>query len=296
MTKKIIKISIDHSNLDFPLDTIGIDMGQSLTKIAYVEGSELYLSLLPTQLNIEGISEFLDSMKKKFRIFNFTGGKAFDLHKSISLDDWETNLFNEFQAITNGIENLYLLNKKTEFPESLIITIGTGTSINLKRKGSVKHLGGSALGGGFFRGIIKLLYNINDFQEAIKLANKGNRFNIDLKVSDIYNAEDERVDTIFREFTASSFGKINDIFKVNNTVRQEDVINSIINIIGESVGVIACQMANIHDITQLIFCGGFLKENRIVKRGLKVICSFNNKKAIFLKNSEFAGALGALLG
>ena len=293
----MIKISIDHSNLYFPLDTIGIDMGQSLTKIAYVEGSELYLSLLPTQLNIEGISEFLDSMKKRFRKFNFTGGKAFDLHnlhKSISLDDWETNLFNEFQAITNGIENLYLLNKKTEFPESLIITIGTGTSINLKRKGSVKHLGGSALGGGFFRGIIKLLYDINDFQEAIKLANKGNRFNIDLKVSDIYNAEDERVDTIFREFTASSFGKINDIFKVN-TVRQGDVINSIINIIGESVGVIACQMANIHDITQLIFCGGFLKNNRILKRLLKVICQFNNKNAIFLKNSEFAGALGALL-
>ena len=288
----MIKISLDHSNLYFPLDTIGIDMGQSLTKIAYVEGSELYLSLLPTQL--KKTSEFIDSMKKKFRIFNFTGGKAFDLHKSISLDDWETNLFNEFQAITNGIENLYLLNKKTEFPESLIITIGTGTSINLKRKGSVKHLGGSALGGGFFRGIIKLLYDINDFQEAIKLANKGNRFNIDLKVSDIYNAEDERVDTIFREFTASSFGKINDIFKVN-TVRQEDVINSIINIIGESVGVIACQMANIHDITQLIFCGGFLKNNRILKRLLKVICQFNNKNAIFLKNSEFAGALGALL-
>ncbi len=30
MTKKMIKISIDHSNLDFPLDTIGIDMGQSI--------------------------------------------------------------------------------------------------------------------------------------------------------------------------------------------------------------------------------------------------------------------------
>ena len=58
-------------------------------------------------------------------------------------------------------------------------------------------------------GIIKLVLKMDDFTEVLQLAKKGNRYNLDLKVSDIYDPEDTRVDLIFREFTAASFGKIN---------------------------------------------------------------------------------------
>jgi len=44
-----------------------------------------------------------------------------------------------------------------------------------------------------------------------------------------------------------------------------------------------------------VFCGGFLKENRILKKVLSLLCKVKNKKAIFLKNSEFCAAIGALL-
>jgi len=292
LKNNLIRIQINQSKIKFPLNTIGIDIGQSLTKIVFLEGDNLYLNLMVTKPHFEEIIEFLNSKKGLYKNLNFTGGKAFNLYNKYS-KEVETKLFNEFQANFKGIETLYLLNKEKDVPDSLIITIGTGTSIVLKKK-SIKHLGGTALGGGLFMGLIKLLFNFNDFQEAMKLSTKGDRYNVDLKVSDIYEPEDNRVDSIFRELTAASFGKINDNFSMNS-VQKEDIINSLICIIGENIGLIACQMAENNEINNLVFCGGFLKNNKVLKNILSLLCRFQNKKAIFLKNSEFCGAIGALL-
>ena len=292
--KEFIKFQANQTHLNFPSKTIGIDMGQSLTKIAYLgEEDKLVLYLLQTKNNFEKIYEFLKSKKEVYKIFNFSGGKSFNLFKKFS-NKSETNLIKEFQANVKGVESLYLLNKNKKLPNALIVTIGTGTSIILKKE-TFKHLGGTALGGGLFMGLIKLIFNMNDFQEAISMAKKGNRYNIDLKVSDIYDPKDDRVDLLFRELTAASFGKVENDFDFNS-VRKEDIINSIISFIGENIGTIANLMAENNLMNNIIFCGGFLKENKILRNILTILCKFNKKKAIFLRNSEFTGAIGALLG
>ena len=141
---------------------------------------------------------------------------------------------------------------------------------------------------------LKLICNLNDYREIIQLANKGNRYNIDLKVSDIYAEDDPRIEDFFRAFTASSLGKINDIQNLDE-VRAEDIIHSILGIIAENVGLIATLFANLHEVTEIIFCGGLLIDNKILKSLLTLMAKSRGKKAIFLKNSEFAGALGALI-
>ena len=286
------KIILSDNSLKIPSDRIGIDMGQSLTKFAYLEGNELTLSSFHTQTNFTPIKEFLNSKKDQFKIFNFTGGKSFELYKEYSVN-LKTNLINEFEANVRGIEFLHTLEKKKKLSRSLIVTIGTGTSIVLKED-NFEHLGGSALGGGFFMGIIKAIFNLNDFQEAINLAKKGNRYNVDLKVSDIYDPDDTRVDLLFREFTAASLGKIDENFDLKN-FNKEDFINSIICLIGENLGIIATTVADNNDVTDIVFCGGFLIENKILKKLLSLLCKVNKKKAIFLKNSEFCAAIGTLL-
>ena len=150
------------------------------------------------------------------------------------------------------------------------------------------------MGGGFFMGIIKTLFNITNFQEAIILAKNGNRYNVDLKVSDIYAPEDDRVDLLFREFTAASLGKIDLNFNLN-ILKKGDLINSLISMIGENLGTIATLMADKNEISTIVFCGGFLKENKIAKKILSLMCRVNKKKAIFLKNSEFCAAIGSLI-
>ncbi len=286
------KIIIDENILQIPSDRIGIDMGQTLSKIAYMEGNELIFFSFPTQSNIQRIDDLLNSKRNKVNSFNFTGGKSFTLYKQYSKEG-ETKIINEFEANVKGIELLYRLEKNKELPRSLIVTIGTGTSMVLNDSEST-HLGGSALGGGFFMGLIKALFNINNYQEGINLARNGNRYKVDLKVSDIYSIDDTRVDLLFREFTAASLGKIDNEFDIGS-LKKEDFISSIICLIGENLGTIATFIAENNQISNIVFCGGFLKENRILKKILSLLSKVNKKKALFLKNSEFSAAIGALI-
>lgn len=288
----MFNIKIDNLEVEIPQDTIGVDMGQSLSKIVYLERGILNFSYFLTQTESRSLEDALRSRIKHYKKINFTGGKSFSLFQAYS-KKFEAKLINEFEANAKGVEILHLLEKRKELTPSLIVTIGTGTSM-VSKKDSIEHLGGTAMGGGFFMGLIRILFNSDNFQEALNLAKKGNRYNVDLKVSDIYAPEDDRVDLLFREFTAASLGKIDLSFTMNN-LKKEDFINSIICMIGENIGTMANLMADNNDILSIVFCGGFLKENRLAKKILSLICKINKKKAIFLNNSEFCAAIGALL-
>jgi len=285
-----LKILLKQSEINTYSEIVGIDIGQSLTKVAYLKDNEITLKIGET--NLKDVEEFLDENKSNFNKINFTGGKAYKLYKKYS-DNISTNLINEFEANIRGLEFLYESYKKKALPPSLIATLGTGTSLVLKRD-KIEHVGGSAMGGGFFMGLIKLLFNMSDYFDAIELVRKGNRFNIDLKVADIYDIEDTRVDKLFREFTAASLGKINKEFD-SKSLKKEDLISSLIGIIGENIGTIATLMAENYKIKNIVFCGGFLLENKPLKQILSILCKFKRKKPVFIENSEFAGAIGALL-
>jgi len=288
----MLKINVDIKRNDIPSKIIAFDMGQSLTKIAYADENRLNLVSLSTQSNVSKLKEIIENKKNKYPNFNFTGGRCFTLFRSFS-EYLNTKILNEFEATVKGIDYLYSLEKSKNLLSSLVVTMGTGTSILLKNE-TYKHLGGTAMGGGFFMGLIKQMFDLNDFQEAVNLAKNGDRYNVDLKVSDIYDSEDNRIDLVFREFTAASFGKINNNFD-RNSLKKEDFINSLICVIGENIGTIANLMAENNGITDIIFSGGFLRENRPLRKILSLICKVNKKKAIFLKNSEFSAAIGALL-
>ncbi|MFX1502702.1 MAG: hypothetical protein ACFFDH_17205, partial [Promethearchaeota archaeon] len=58
------------------LGKIGIDMGQTLSKIAYLDDATLNLSSFPTKTSIPVIKKFLNSKKGQFNNFSFTGGKS----------------------------------------------------------------------------------------------------------------------------------------------------------------------------------------------------------------------------
>ncbi len=276
----------------FSKNTLGIDIGQSLTKLAYYNGNEFWLLMKKTDDKIDAMLEEIHNNLERIKSIHFTGGRAFPLYKKYA-QDYNTTILDEFEANMNGIAFLYKWEKKRDVLSSLIVTIGTGTSIILKDK-TFEHIGGTAMGGGMFMALMKLLYKMDDYQAIIELASKGNRYNVDLKVSDIYPIDDNRIDDLFREYTAASLGKISNRQNVE-LLNKEDVIQSILCIIGENIGMISSQLADIYSIQEIIFCGGLLIDNKILKNMLSMMSKLRNKKAIFLKNSEFAGAIGALL-
>ncbi len=286
-----IKLQDEPNLRKIPQNVIGIDLGQSLTKIAYLYEDDLYLIIHPTYDDYEYINKYLVDNNLTNMKLNLTGGKAYYFQEQLS-KDFISNLFNEFEANINGIDTLFNINKSKSLTTSLIITIGTGSSMILKKEG-YEHIGGSALGGGFFMALIKLLYNFTNFNEAVEIAQQGDRYNVDLKVADIYSPQDQRIDAIFRQFTAASLGKINSRNKVEK-YSDGDLLNSLICMIGENIGTIAIEKAKNYDVKYLIFCGGFVSNNRPLKQILTLLCSINKKKAIFLNHSIFAGAIGAI--
>jgi type II pantothenate kinase len=75
----------------------------------------------------------------------------------------------------------------------LLVNIGTGVSMLLvEGEGQFRRVGGTALGGGTFFGLVSLLTGAKTFQEAIALTKKGNHMNVDLLVRDIYGGSYEK--------------------------------------------------------------------------------------------------------
>jgi pantothenate kinase len=293
LEKNVIKILLEDDSIKIPSDKLGLDLGQSLFKTAICEKGELVLSIKNTNSGIVEINNFISSHPKRFNKLNFTGGKAFKLYNLYN-NTFQAMLINEFEANIKGLNLLYSLQKKKSLPSSIIVTIGTGTSMVLKKENNFSHLGGSALGGGFFMGIAKLLCDMTDYLEAITLANNGNRYNVDLKVADIYDKQDPRVDVLFREFTAASLGKVNNDVE-SNSINKGDLLCSINATLAENIGTFATIIADNNQIATIVFCGGFLINNKAFKQILSLLCKLKNKKAIFIDYSEFAGALGALI-
>jgi len=287
-------LSIENNEILSQLNSniIGIDLGQTLTKITYYDDEQLVLLLHPTVIPYDFLFQFLEQNDFSKKKINLTGGKSYDFYKMIE-NKYNSSIFEEFEANVSGIDFLYQLKKKQALPPCLIITIGTGTSMILRTE-KFEHIGGSALGGGFFMALIQLLYDMDNFDEGIKLASKGNRYNVDLKVADIYSPEDNRVSSLFRQFTAASLGKINSVIKFGD-YKRADLLNSLISMIGENVGTIAIEKAKAHKIENLVFCGGFMVNNKVIQKILSLLCTYNQMKTIFLQHSVFSGALGMLL-
>ncbi len=275
-----------------PSSIAGIDMGQSLIKIALKEQDDIVLYTLATEQYSKKLEQFIEKNNNLFSHLKLTGGKCYNLLMKFQ-QTIHITLLKEFDANLKGIEFLHELYKKKRLNKALLTCLGTGTSMVLQEEGKSFHLGGSALGGGFFMGMVNLLYDITDFTVAIQSSAKGNRYNVDLKVSDIYDRRDERIDILFREFTAASLGKIPTMIKKEN-IHQEDVIASLTCMIAENIGSLAVQYAECHDVKNIVFFGGFLENNKLLKNTLSLLCKIYKKKAIFLKNSLHAGALGAL--
>ena len=281
-----IKIPIKLEDHTPPEAIYGVDIGYTLTKFAYREEDFLILSSIQTSLVKQKFVNNLIEKLTEGTSIHLTGGGAFKIYNTLQKHG-NVQLIKEFEANAKGAHFMMANRYKGWLSSPIIACLGTGTSI-IYSNDEIRHLGGTALGGGFFMGLIDKLFNLRDYHDILKLAKSGNRYNIDLKVADIYDKEDPRVDSLFREFTAASFSNI----KPN--AQKQDLIHSILCMLGENIGTIVCLYAEKEHAENIIFCGGFLKDNRILGRILMSICGFHKKKGHFIRNPEFMGAVGAL--
>jgi type II pantothenate kinase len=183
----------------------------------------------------------------------------------------------------------------------LLVTIGTGVSI-LRVDGPRKHerISGSTIGGGTYWGLIRLLTDVEDFEDVMRLAEKGDPAKVDMMVGDIYGQNSDALEKLGlpSNVVASSFGKLVAKEDPAAGLEQEDLARALLLMITNNIGQVAYLNAKLHNTPRIYFVGNFLRNNIISQRRLSYAIDYWSKgemEALFLEHEGYFGALGAFL-
>ncbi len=260
---------------------IGVDVGSSLTKLAFRGGSGAVRYELLGRGAYDQVVETVQKLQPQ--VLGLTGGGAAQLASRL---DGRAVQVNEFTAWGTGANHLLSRRQKTD--TYLLVSLGTGTSVMLVDHQDVRRLGGTALGGGTILGLGAALLQQSSFADTCALAAQGSRDSVDLLVRDIYSDPDRPLQG---DLTAASFGRM---ARQDNSPPREDMAAAIMRLVGENVTLIAGGHARHLGLDRLVFGGSTLRNNPALQAVLTEVSSLLGLKAYFLTNGEFAGALGAL--
>ncbi len=181
-----------------------------------------------------------------------------------------------------GLGGLTLTKKKRCF----VVSIGTGTAmvaVNDKGK-SIKHAGGTGVGGGMLKGLYRLILNKHNINNLELLARKGDLRKVDLTVKDIVG---KGIGKLSGGATAANFAKLTD------DLENKDLALGLLNLVGEVVGTLSVFAARNYGLEKdIVFIGKVAKNRTLMKRIQQTVRMFGGR-AIVPKNAEFATAIGA---
>lgn len=263
------------------MNIIGIDSGSSTIKIIEVNEQKeilhkLILNKVPT---MQALEIFINKEKidvKNIQKIVLTGVGKDEIKEDIY--NIPTIKVDEFISI--GMGGLNLSNQK----KGLVVSIGTGTAFVEARGKKFKHIGGTGIGGGTLLNLCKQIADcdsINKINETIK---NGNLNNIDLRIQDITTKE---IKTLPPDITSANFGKLSE------NATKEDLCMGIVNMIFETIGVMAVFGAQRTRLKNIIVVGN-VATMPYIKIVLKKIEKLHNVKFIIPKQAQFATVIGAI--
>ena len=267
---------------------VGIDVGGSTTKIVGFDGDRLLEPGLvkandPIASVYGGFGKFttdnnivLSDIEKVM----VTGvGSAFLGDNIYGIEALHVNEF-----IANGKGGLYL----SGINEAIVVSMGTGTAYVYSNKttGEYSHLGGTGVGGGTLVGIADKLLGIRSAQHVADLALGGDLKNIDLMISDI--TQNDISPTLKSDITASNFGKVSDM------ATREDVALGLLNMVFETIAMMAIFSARMKNIKDIVLIGNLtvLPQAETIFKKLESIFGVN---IIIPKNAAYGTVIGAAL-
>ncbi|KAM3824396.1 4'-phosphopantetheine phosphatase isoform 2-T2 [Vipera latastei] len=177
----------------------------------------------------------------------------------------------------------------------LLVNIGSGVSImKVETEDKFEWIGGSSIGGGTFWGLGALLTKTKKFDELLQLASKGQHTNVDMLVKDIYGGAYQTLG-LSGNLIASSFGKS---ATADKDFSKEDMAKSLLHMISNDIGQLACLHAKLHNLNKIYFGGFFIRGHPATMRTITYSINFFSKgevQALFLRHEGYLGAIGAFL-
>uniref|UniRef100_A0A8C0KEP3 Pantothenate kinase 4 (inactive) n=1 Tax=Canis lupus dingo TaxID=286419 RepID=A0A8C0KEP3_CANLU len=177
----------------------------------------------------------------------------------------------------------------------LLVNIGSGVSIvKVETEDRFEWIGGSSIGGGTFWGLGALLTKTKKFDELLHLASKGQHANVDMLVQDVYGGAHQTLG-LSGNLIASSFGKS---ATADREFSKEDMAKSLLHMISNDIGQLACLYAKLHCLDRVYFGGFFIRGHPVTMRTITYSINFFSKgevQALFLRHEGYLGAIGAFL-
>jgi len=267
---------------------IGIDVGGSTTKIVGFNASEKHEMISPLHVKA---SDQLASVYGAFGKFTDTNGISISDVKKVMITGVGSSFLTDnlygiptekvsvFECV--GLGGLYL----SGFDRAIIVSMGTGTSIvHAKNNGTIEYMGGTGVGGGTVMGLSHQMLGISDIDHLIELSQNGDIENIDLRIRDITNSDIGLVSYM----TASNFGKLSDI------ATKGDLAIGIINMVFESIGMLAVFAARSKQTRDIVLTGNLTRFPQ-AKAIADIFSTMFDMNVIIPQNAEFATVIGAAL-
>lgn len=265
---------------------VGIDVGGSTTKIAGVKGGEV-ISPMMTRA-----TDPVASLYGAFGKFTATNGISLgDIDRLMITGVGSTfagdEIFGlpathvtEFRAVGKGGSYLSGLDK------AIVVSMGTGTALVYYDNGRAEHLGGTGVGGGTLVGLSKKLLGTTDVSAIQQMAREGKATVTDLMVNDMTNKDIGP--TLTSSMTASNFGKIGDL------TRGEDIAAGLLNMIYETVAVIAIFAARSKGVKDIVLTGR-LSALDSAPEAFRVLGETFGVNFILPEKREYSTVIGAAL-
>lgn len=255
---------------------LGIDIGASTTKFALVKNGRCVKEYRkPDEQSFEDALESFGYAGVK-RIAVTGVGSSFIKG---NLRGIPTVHQDEFASVSRGATKL---SKKLN---TLVVSIGTGTSFTRITPVRAWHVGGTGLGGGMLKGLSVRLCGTDDMEELQQLAAKGDLHAIDLQLKDVFEGT-------LSHLTPSA--TVANMEKLTEQSGREDIAAGLCNMIFQSIGVMAVFAAKRH-LTRTIVMVGTITDWPIAQRSLDEVAALHNVQFIVPDHAAFATAIGAAL-
>ena len=265
---------------------LGIDIGGSTTKIVGFSSCGDLIGELQVEAADQVTSMYgaIGHFMRKYQITLDSIGKIVLTGVGATFFDDDihgkpTEKVDEFPAI--GYGGLYL----AHIDEAYVASMGTGTAFVRATKEGVTHIGGSGVGGGTLIGLASIMLQKYNIEAILHIAKNGAAENVDLMVKDILKYD---IPSLPANLTAANFGK------VKSTASEADIAVGIINMIIETIGMLAAFACKNDTIKNFIMTGA-LTTLPNAKETFEAIGKMHGVNFIIPQKAIFATAIGAAL-
>ncbi len=255
---------------------LGIDIGASTTKFALVKNGKCVKEYRkPDEQSFDDALESFGYAGVK-RIAITGVGSSFIKE---NLKGIPTVHKDEFTSVSRGATKL---SRKLN---TLVVSVGTGTSFTRITPVRAWHVGGTGLGGGMLMGLSSRLCGTDDMEELQRLAAEGDLHAIDLQLRDVFEGT---LSHLTPSATVASMSKLSE------QSTRADIAAGLCNMIFQSIGVMAVFAAKRH-MTRTIIMVGTITDWPIAQRSLDEVAALHHVTFIVPDHAAFATAIGAAL-